>query len=309
MNERQLSDDAVEKLLRIAGPRPPVPPERAARAKANVREAWAAGVRRRRFQRRALWSAPLAAAAMFAIIFLLIPRPRFVPVASPPIATVERVIGSASVALGERVPLHAAVTTSDGARAALRLADGTSMRIDRSSHVRFDAPRRFVLDRGAIYIATVHTGVEVVTPFGVVRDVGTAFEVRVGSDSARLRVRDGEVVVGSHRAGKGEQLDVSARGVSASRVPTWGSEWEWASSVAPALALDGKRVTAFLAWVSGEGGVEVRFDSPITARKAAATTLHGSINGVPPLAAAEAVLPTAGMRATFDRGVLTVSAQ
>ena len=302
MNEQQL-----EQLLRLAGPRPPVPPERAARAKASVREAWAAEVQRRRFQRRVLWSAPLAAAAMLAIIYLLIPRPRFAPVAPPTIATVERVVGSASVSMGARVPLHAVVTTADDGRVAFRLGDGTSLRIDHRSQVRFDAPRRFVLDRGAIYISTKSSSVEVVTPFGVVRDVGTAFEVRLGSDAARVRVRDGEVVVGAHRAGKGEQLVVGARGIEASRIATWGGEWEWTSSVAPPFALDGKQVTAFLAWVSSEGGVDVRFDSPLTARKAAATTLHGSITGVPPLDAAEAVLPTAGMRATFDRGVLTVS--
>lgn len=314
MNERQLTDDKVEQLLRIAGARPRVPEHRAARARANVRDAWRAGVQARRFRRRALWAAPLAAAAMIALVFVLIPRPEIAPAVAAPIATVERVTGEARVAglpigAGDRVPMHAAIVTRLSSRAAFRLSDGTSVRADERSRLRFDGPRRIIIDDGAVYIDAVHSGLEVQTPFGAVRDIGTRFEVRVDGDAARIRVRDGIVSAGSHRAGKGEQLEMTSRGIASSRIATWGRDWEWASSVAPPFSLEGKRVTELLVWVAGESGAEVRFDSPATARRAAAATLHGSVRDVPPLPAAEAILPTAGMRASFAGGVLTVRAQ
>ena len=63
-------EDATARLLHLAGPRPDVPAERAARVREAVRERWQAGTRRRRI-RRAVWSAA-ALAATAAMVVLLV---------------------------------------------------------------------------------------------------------------------------------------------------------------------------------------------------------------------------------------------
>ena len=308
MNEDEKDED-VQRLLRLTGRRPPVPQEIEARVRSRVHEAWRSEVdaaategTRRRF----IVALPLAAAA--AIAFVLFVRPSRQQIApAAPIARIERAVGDVRVPAA-LVPLSA-IATGDG-RAAIRMSDGTSVRVDSRTRLRLDDARTFTLASGAIYIDTARSGVRVRTPFGIIRDIGTKFEVRVRDAGARVRVRDGEVAIGKHHARRGEQLDVGRGGsVSTDRIMTWGDDWSWVNDVAPPFAVEGKRVAEFVIWFASESGMEVRYDSQPTSRKAATAVLHGSIGNLGPVAAAEAVLPAAGLRADVKNGVLTVRQQ
>lgn len=310
MNEHDRKDD-VEPIVRSAGRRPAVPAEIADRVRANVHEAWRSEVDATRTRRRFMVAVPLAAAA--AIATIVVYRPEQVEAPRPAairVATVERVTGPSALSSGQTILAGSSISTESGARAAIRLSNQTSVRVDSSTQIAFKNANEISLKTGAVYVDTAHSGIRITTPFGVVRDVGTKFEVRVTDQSARIRVREGEVVVSDRSAHRGEQLELSAGGaIAMSRVPTWGDDWGWLNEIAPAYAVDGKRVAEFLTWVSGESGVDVRYDSSVTSQKAANVVLHGSIGTLPPLAAADSVLPTAGLRAEVKEGVMTVRRQ
>jgi hypothetical protein len=300
-----LRDDAVERLIKIAGPRPAVRADVAARVKANVRDAWRAEVGASRTRGRFIWTLPLAAAIATAVVLTITHTPQ-TTVQPWVVAHVERVTGATpGLKIGASVIARSTIVTTEG-RASFRLADGTSLRLDTHSRLRFDTPHRLALESGAVYIDTARRGIRLQTPFGLVRDIGTRFEVRLTPASARIRVRNGEVVFMNQHAHRGEQLDVVNGEVKTSRTATWGDEWDWAMELAPPFELEGAHVTQFLAWVSGETGLDVIYDSPATAHRAEATTMHGSRAAVRPDVAAKAFLPTAGLQATIRDGVITV---
>lgn len=306
MNEPN-EDDTVGRLIRGAGPRPAVRGDVAARVRANVHDAWRAGIETKPDRGRLIWTLPLAAAIATAVILTV--TNRTTPTAQPWIvAHVDRVSGNGSrFHAGEGIVARSTITTANE-RASFVLGDGTSIRIDEHSRVRFDTPHRIAVDSGAVYITTARSGIRVATPFGTVRDIGTRFEVRVTPGAARVRVRDGSVMLASHRAGRGEQLDVTSAGaVTTGPAPTWGGEWEWTMDLTPPFTLEGASVAQFLGWVSAESGLEVRYATTAIEQRAKQTTLHGSAGALHPDVAAKAILPTAGLHATIEDGVIRVT--
>jgi ferric-dicitrate binding protein FerR (iron transport regulator) len=303
MNEReQLSDRSVEQLLRIASEQPPVPADAAARVREAVYQAWQQDVAKRRFRRRVVTMSSLAAAAAIALVFVLVPRGAIAP--QRVAAKLERNVGTVHVralAAGTEI-----VTGADG-RASFRLDSGTEFRLDRDSRVVVGDGAKFTLDSGAIYVASAEPGIEVRTRFGATRDIGTRFEVRLQGGRELVRVRDGIVEFESHRAVAGEQLEVSAAGVSKSALATYAGEWDWTGSIAPPFAIEGGSVASFLAWVSSETGMNVRYESNELRARAHRTTLHGTMGELTPAAACGAILPTAGMRCGARDGVLTIT--
>ena len=101
-----------------------------------------------------------------------------------------------------------------------------------------------MLEEGAVYIDSGgdRGSLEIHTRLGVLRDIGTRFEVRLGAAALRIRVRDGLVELrhdrDSHQAKRGDELTVDATGKVARRsVPVFGSDWEWAVTVAPLMSI------------------------------------------------------------------------
>ena len=112
------------------------------------------------------------------------------------------------------------VTTSAGTLA-MTLTSGVHLRLDASSTARVDSATDVALERGAVYVdsAGAHptqpgaSPISIHTPAGLVRDIGTQFEVRLDrpAPGIRIRVRDGQVRVTyangvDARAGAGEEL-------------------------------------------------------------------------------------------------------
>src|SRR4051812_40852828 len=119
-----MNDDPVERLLKIAGPRPAVPAEVAARVRANVREAWRAEVDARRSP--FIWTLPIAAAIATAITLTITRAPQ-TPVQPWVVAHVERVTGTVpGLVAGAAINARSTIGTAS-ARASFRLPDGTSI--------------------------------------------------------------------------------------------------------------------------------------------------------------------------------------
>lgn len=126
--------------------------------------------------------------------------------------------------------LRHTVTTGKGEQVALRLPDGTRVRLGVESRLswprRFGAGRRDVRLRGAAYFDVAHDAARpftVYTDDAVTRVLGTRFTVRdyPGSEPARIAVTDGRVAVSSaHGAGNDAAAAILARGDAAEVAPT-----------------------------------------------------------------------------------------
>jgi hypothetical protein len=308
-------DDEVARLVRLAGTSGPVAAERLARVRAAVHGAWrdeyVARTRRRR-----LTVGVLLAAAAFVVIAFAIGGPSRTP-APVMVARIDHATESRPpFTAGGAVMSGSTVTTSAGTLA-MTLTSGVHLRLDASSTARVDSATDVALERGAVYVdsAGAHPAqpgaspISIHTPAGLVRDIGTQFEVRLAGAGIRIRVRDGQVRVTDAsgvdaRADAGGEL-FSKRDGSIDRRPiaATGSEWAWAERAAPPFSVEGKTLGAFLDWVSREGAWTVTFADRRVSEVARATVLHGGpglLKGLTPAEALDVVLPTCGLRHRID---------
>ena len=285
--EPLLSDqgDQIGPLLRLAGPREAVPADRIRRVRSAVHAEWRQQSRARSRRVTAGWSmAALTAAALILLGVRLVVRDEgAAPIARPELATIEALTGAAgliaspeptgaggaqpsglsSFRIGDRSRAGDGVDTTGGGLAGLRLAGGASVRVDRDTRVRLVSDIMLVLDRGAIYVDSGGEpgarSLEVHTRWGVARDIGTRFEVRLRGSALRVRVRDGLVRLSqdrqSHDANPGEELTLDGDSSVVRRsVPVFGSEWAWAFALARPFDLEGRSLRDFLDWITGENG-------------------------------------------------------
>ncbi len=300
-------EDVTARLLHLAGPRPDVPAERAARVREAVRERWQVGTRRRRARRAAWTTAALAATAAMVVLFARLGRG--VEETAPPDlvrATVERVEGTAAIKTGAAIRTNEWIETAATSRVALRLDDGTSVRVDRASRARLLAPAVIELASGALYVDTGRdsTALEVRTAFGTAHDIGTQFEVRLDPAAVRVRVRSG--VVELRRSGEsltaraGTELTVSSGGATQRAIPANAPDWAWAVGLAPAFEIEGRTVAAFLEHTAREQGWTLHYADARLSRDSAAIVLHGSVAGLLPQDAIAVALSASGLGHRLD---------
>ena len=313
----QGGDDEVARLVRLAGTSGPIAAERLARVRTAVHGAWRDEYVART-RRRWLTVAVLLAAAAAVVIAFAIRGPIRTP-APVLVAHIDQAAGSpAPFTAGGAVMSGSTVTTSAGTLA-MTLTSGVHLRLDASSTARVDSATDVALERGAVYVDSAGapptqpgaSPISIHTPAGLVRDIGTQFEVRLAGAGIRIRVRDGQVRVTDAngvdaRAGAGEELfsrpDGSDRSINRRPIDTTGSEWAWAERAAPLFSMKGKTLGAFLDWVSREGAWTVTFADRRFSEAARATVLHGRpdlLKGLTPAEALDVVLPTCGLRHRF----------
>ena len=318
------ANDDVAVLVQLAGTSDPIAAARVARVRAAVHGAWrdeCFGRQTRKARTRRRWLAGavlLAAAASVAIAVAIWPPVRTpvpVPVVVAHIDQVGQTTGlSGPFKAGGAVMSGSTVTTSAGTLA-MTLTSGVQLRLDASSAVRMDSGTDVTLERGAVYVdsADAQPGFNIDTPAGLVRDIGTQFEVRLAGDGVRVRVRDGQVrVIRANgveaRAAAGEELFSAAHGAGGTirrrPVATTGREWAWAERAAPTFSAEGKTLGAFLEWVSREGAWTVTFADTELSKAARATVLYvrpDLLKGKTPAEALDIILPTCGLRHDVDR--------
>lgn len=144
-----------------------------------------------------------------------------------------RLSGSSSPAEGSaRLVQGAEVTTRDGAHGAIHLQErDVWWYLQPQTVARADAPRVVYLEQGTSWFdVTPGKGpFRVRTPHGEIDVIGTQFGVEVRADGMRVAVALGRVAVGSAFVEAGQQLDVSANGLTVTvtaraegtAVPAW----------------------------------------------------------------------------------------
>lgn len=323
-------DDQLAELLRIAGPRVEAPLDRSARVRQSVHQHWRAHTRRR--ARRRWIGVSLTLLSTAALVALVIrgglpwATTDPVPAAAAIVATVERMDGVVQAwpdgadpvdarTLAPDTGVHADdwVTTGARGRVALRVTNGVSVRLDVGSRARLSSPMVIELSEGAVYVDTGQevTGLEVRTPLGTARDIGTQFEIRVRDSALRVRVRTGVVELWRDdrpiSARPGTELMVTDDGIVSSAVSPFGPAWDWVVGIAPALEIDGRTLAAFLEGMSREHGWTVHYADTALERDAADIILHGSVTGLTPHEALAVAVTTSGLDHQLQDGEVVVS--
>ena len=306
----------MERLVRLAGQRPTPDPGARARARVAIHQAWRETITARERRVRFVWMAPALAAAGLILAFFLSRTDR-TPIPAEDVAWLIRgaidvqAAGNPalrSAANGEALRAGERITTAPAASAALRLAGGGELRMNGSTTVRFVSTRRFALDRGHIYVDTgapAGPALAIDTALGLVRDIGTRFDVQLQNDVLRIRVREGAIVLARDarqtRAGAGQQLVASADGsLGVEPARTYGPDWDWISLAAAPFMLEGSTLESFLGWVERESGRSVVFGEADLGRDSRSARLHGAIAGLTPDEALGVVLPAVGLSYRLD---------
>jgi ferric-dicitrate binding protein FerR (iron transport regulator) len=193
--------------------------------------------------------------------------------------------------------------------------DASSLRLGPDAEIELTDAWRVTLRQGAVYVATAPQArgrLEVVTPIGRVRHVGTQFEVRYEPPELRLRVREGRVAVAGQSvnvdAGAGEELAIGPSGLVQRRAfATDDADWRWAELLAPMPHFDGRSAQALLEWAAREMGRQLVYAKPSVAERAAHVILHGEPGPLDPAAVLEVMLATTDLEVdTADGGKLRV---
>ncbi|NLG75928.1 MAG: FecR domain-containing protein [Xanthomonadaceae bacterium] len=312
MNERPHDDEdeaRIQSLLGQVGPRA-IPPENVARrvhdaVKKEWQELVTERVRRRRV-RAAGAAASVAAVASISFLATMTSAP--MPQMALVTRTEGRVTGDAGWLHAARnltptSPIHVGddITTAADGRAALQVADGLSLRLDVSTSVRIAGLDRLVLEEGAVYVVSdpqaAGSGTFTVwTRNASVRHIGTQYEVRATTEGMQVNVREGRVIIDTeegelHEAKAGERIAIEPNGtINRTSLPQTDPHWQWVHRIAPGFDIENRPLIEFLSWYSHETGYVVVFASDEAEKLARETTLRGSIEGLEPRAALDAVL-------------------
>ena len=301
--------DEIQLLLRAAGPRRGIPPHLLGRIRSTAEDAWQDKVRTHRVARRRRLGAIAAvlgtvAMGLATVWWVLLGG---LTSSSSDLATVVAAFhtddsSAGELQAGDVLAAGSVVETASGQRLVLHLAGGQVVRLDEHSRLGLASAVELSLEGGAVYADAEpgsFGGLLISTPFGVVRDVGTRFEVRLLSDSLRVQVREGEVRLETPEedfsATAGTALVLRDGRVQESQVDPAAAVWSWLLEAPEPFDLEGRSLQDFLAWAARETGKEVRFADPNLERRANGITTHGTIAGLSPLEAMDLVLPSSGL--------------
>lgn len=293
-------DDSIAKLLRLAGPRPAVPPGARERVHAAVKQEWRNSVAARRRRR---WAVPASLAA--AVVLAVMLGGRLPLITGEPVATVTLVANAGvqpnSLAAGDPVYPGDSITTGDQG-ISLTFENGLSLRLAAHTIATVEALDEVTVTTGMVYAdsglpARADRTITVNTDIGSATDYGTQFAVAYDSGAMSVAVREGSVRIDAgqapYTADAGDKVTFR-KGEEAryTKLPAHDSSWRWASALAPPFDIDRRPVIDFLQWVARETGRELVFATDGARLAATATRLNGSVAGLTPSEAIEAVRPT-----------------
>jgi hypothetical protein len=307
------AEDIVRELIKRAGHRqaPAAAIEDAVRV--AVHDEWRAEVGRRRSAGRR-WLLAAAIGAVAVAIAWTFMRPPVEPssvtvatfIASRGAVRVAAAARSAAVVSGDPLPAGTHIETGAAGSALLSVA-AVAMRVGPGTALDLERADRVVLQRGRIYVDSGPPGragasLVIVTALGNVAHVGTQFQVQY--DPGRLlsvAVREGRVrliTAGNEQTlSKTDAATVASSGsVTRMTIEPYDARWAWVSEFVPDFPIDGRPLSAFLDWVARETGRTLSFVGPASRADTDHTTLNGSISGLTPLQALDAVLATTRFR-------------
>lgn len=199
----------------------------------------------------------------------------------------------------------------------LALRGGGNVRLAPDSKFEVISANAVRLERGEMYVDIprgAHTDASFVafTSAGEFRHVGTQFAIAVVEGATRLRVREGRV---QWRAPDGdstvpagtEVLIDRDRHVTRTMVESAGPHWSWTETMAPDVNIENRPLGEFLDWVARETGRKLVIADEAARQQVVTIRTHGSVRGLPPMQALEAVMASTSLRFELSAGVIRVS--
>ena len=325
------SEQAFVDLFGSASPRPAPPAADEAQIRDAVQAEWRSQVQRRT-RRRQFTALALAASVFLAVIVGLgLVRDPGGSFAAQQVATIGQQFGSVIIRTQGKIAGNAVasingsdiVETRADAGIELGWHDGGSLRLDENTIVVFEAVDQIYLQKGRVYFDSVDSPLStrvaqsglvelrIRTDNGVVSHLGTQYMISANEDGLTISVREGEVSYNEMQklAKAGEKLEVSVDGsVEIEETEVYGDEWQWIEKTAPAVKLDGRRLSEALNWVGRETGHSIEFASPAAKTIADDFSLVGfdgevSLN---PTWALYVLAETADLNVRIDGGVIVV---
>lgn len=322
------AESTIERLIKLAGVRDMPSPEGMERARQAAQESWTRALAGRGSApvRKSRLTATLgvALAAGIAALAVFVWTSRTAPAAPVLVARIATIVGTASLHAerGEMVARAAlpiltgtTLSTREG-RVAITFGDSLSLRIDRRTRLRFDSRDQVTLLEGALYVDSgginAVPALRIETPAGIVRHVGTQFQVQVMGTATRVRVREGRVLL--ERASgvptdiaAGDELRVVGDDLRWRRgLPSFGADWEWSAAIAPALEIENRPLAEFLTWMAREHGWQVQYADETLQHRTLDIRLHGSLDSLDSAAMLERVALVTGVKLEARAGVLWV---
>jgi ferric-dicitrate binding protein FerR (iron transport regulator) len=299
-DRREPGADPLAELIRAAGRRSAPPRAHYEQVFAATHAVWQRKIAARR---RGRWLALAASVAAVVVVGAIVQA--MLPPEPAPAATVAFLTGRIEYSPGDsqtwqttadsgaQLRSGTRVRTGADSRAALRLAGGGSLRVDAETELVL-GNGAFELVAGALYFDSegrpAASPVEVMTALGVVRDIGTQFEVRTTPASLRVRVRSGQIAViespvaGDILSRAGNEIELSTTGMLVERpfAPD-DPAWSWAESLAVAPSAQAQSILAWLTWISHETGKRLEFDSRSVELRARLEDFVGDPEGLTPM--------------------------
>jgi ferric-dicitrate binding protein FerR (iron transport regulator) len=319
LEEGSPQDAGIEALLREVGARAEPSEELARAVHTAVHAEWRALVeelrrqrRAQRFSRTSRWAAGAAIVVLASTVGVRL----MAPATSTVVATITRIDGHllatandesrASRAVAQSVSVGETLQTDDRSRAALAYSGNLSVRLDHNTIVKIAAADRIVLTSGALYVDSptqdpAAADLMVQAHAGSVRHAGTQYQVRTHADDIEVSVREGRVLIasagGTSEGQAGEQVRVTTRGeIARTALAANDSQWHWVASTAPAFDINDRPLIEFIEWVARETGRKVVYASQHAQAAARQVVLRGSVAGLDPDTALNAVLATTHLR-------------
>lgn len=291
------SADPLAEIIRAAGRRAPPPPEHYDEVYAAARAAWRRKVSSRRKRRWFALAASMILVGTGALVVALLQTGRPIEAARLAVAQGTTEWFAAQAQAWEAIPdsgiaLNAGVRirTGSNGRLALELSDGGSLRLDVDTEIVLGRTQQ-TLTAGRLYFDSAGRpaaeDIEVLTPYGVISELGTQFEVQMQRSLLRVRVREGGVAL--HRTASlsdleaiaGEEIVLSANGESRTgEIEADDPDWTWAESLASVPESDSRSILLYLRWIARETGKRLQWESPIVEFIAEQATFDGDPAGL-----------------------------
>jgi ferric-dicitrate binding protein FerR (iron transport regulator) len=200
------------------------------------------------------------------------------------------------------------------AHAVVLLKSGGLLHIKGGSVVELTAADEVRLQQGSVYVdldpAQAPGELRVQTPYGLVRHLGTQFEVALLPASMRIRVREGLVQITgpvSAQIAVAEELQLDGSHVIDQRfLAPSDPVWAWVQTPGDQFQVDGHSALDLLHQVARETGRRLEFADEQANQLATGTVLHGSIRGLAPDVALRALLATTSLVADVQTDRITV---
>jgi len=329
MNESQHpgpdADSDSERVLRDNLRVPALSPEAMARIRLATEAEWRATVRQSAPRR---W-VPLAAAASVALMAMAVAWNVFSDgssaLAGEPLATLARAQAPGVVelrSLWRESPVTVGSNLNSGqdlaarGSALLALRGGGNLRLAPDSELEVISGNSVRLRRGELYVdippgAHADASFVAVTGAGEFRHVGTQFALAVIDGATRLRVREGRVAwdsaQGASTVDAGTEVLIDGQQVTRRALDPSGDSWTWTAAMAPEVDIEGRPLSEFLDWVARETGRKLLLADEATRRQVAEISMHGSVRGLSPMAALNAVMASTSLRFDLSAGAILVS--